>query len=255
MRLEVLGAMGTQSKGCHSISLLVGDRVLMDAGTGAFNLNIEQTDHIGDVLITHSHLDHTAMLCFIAESRIDSKEGPGLNVYSQLETVNAIRSGFLNDAIWPNFEKIKIGETSLMSFVDIKPLEPLSINGLNFTPFSVHHPVPTVGFCVHGDHENFVFIADVFDMPDESYAYLNQLENFRRMTIEISFPEGKEELAKISGHMTPLLLEKLLERLPKDLEVFYCHMKPRYKDDIFEQVKKRFGDKLRPLEDGMIFDI
>ena len=256
MELRILGADGTQSSGCASVSALADGRVLIDAGTGAHGLSLAEMDKIGDALITHSHLDHTGMLCFLAESRIGGAGGPGLRVHSFPETADAVREGFLNGKIWPDFENIKIEGTPLMSFSPFAAFERLNIGGLRATPFPVKHAaLPTAGFCLNGGRENFVFISDIFDMPEETRAYLAGLENFRRMTIEVSYPEGMEELAETAGHLTPRTLEKILAKLPSGLEVYYCHVKPRYWEAITEQVEKRFGGEVRPLKAGMCFDI
>ena len=255
MKLRILGATGTQCRGAHSMSALVNESLLLDAGTGAFNLGMEEINGIADALITHSHLDHTAMLCFLAETRIGGPDGHGLRVRCLPDTAEAIRRGFLNGEIWPDFENLHLNGQALMSFAPFAPFEKLEIGGASITPFPVEHEVPTVGFCLHGERENFVFIADIFEMPEATCAYLNGLSNFRRMTVEVSFPEGSEKTAAVSGHLTPKTLEALLAKLPSEVEVFYCHMKPRYQDEIMEQMQKRFGDRARPLQSEMVFDI
>lgn len=255
MKVKILGASGAQCRGHDSTSVLVGGRTLIDAGIGAYNLPLSEMEQIGDVLLTHSHLDHTAMLCLIAESRAGAPDGPGLLVHSLSETADAVRKGFLNGAIWPDFEKIDIGGTPLMSFAPFEPFREIEAGGLRVTPFPVGHVVPTVGFCLHGDREKFVFIADICELPAESAEFLSGLKNIGRMTVEVSYPEGMEDLARASGHLTPLLLEDVLAKMPSGKEILYCHVKPRWRDDIDAQIKKRFGGRLQPLLAGMEFDI
>ena len=255
MELKILGADGTQCEGSSSVSALADGRVLIDAGTGAHGLSLAEIDRIKDALITHSHLDHTGMLCFIAESRIGASGGAGLRVHSFPETAEVIRSSFLNGKIWPDFENIEIEGAQLMTFKNFTAFKRLDLDGFSATPFPVlHASLPTAGFCLHGARENFAFIADVYEIPEETYAYLNGLENFRRMTIEISYPEGQEKMAEIAGHLTPALLEKILAKLPGVEEVYYCHVKPRHRDEVDNQVKKRFKGLVRPLKTGMVFE-
>ena len=255
MKINILGADGAQNGNFNSISALVDGRVLIDAGTGASGLSLDDVSSLGDAMLTHSHLDHTAMLCFVAESRIGNPSGHGLRVHCHPETADAIREGLLNEKIWPDFESIEIDGVPLMSFVYFKDFEPVLFDGFKATPLPVMHTVPTYGFCLSGEKENFVFISDICDMPKETERYLNELPNFHRMTIEVSFPEGAEKLAEVSGHLTPILLEKLMKRMPDLEEVFYCHVKPRYSDEIDAQMKNRFGDKIKRLQTGMQFDI
>ncbi|MGI9305881.1 MAG: MBL fold metallo-hydrolase [Gammaproteobacteria bacterium] len=256
MELKILGADGTQCMGCASISALVDGRVLIDAGTGAHNLSMQEIDQIRDVLVTHSHLDHTGMLCFLAESRIGGPDICGLCVHSFPETADAIREGFLNNKIWPDFEKIKIEGKPLMSFKSFTPYKPIKFGELRATPFPVDHAgLPTAGFVLTSGIEEFVFISDIYKMPKKTLTFLNGLKKFRRMTIEVSFPEGKEDLAKSAGHLTPLLLEQILEHLPQVEDVFYCHVKPRYGMEIDAQIQNRFGKRVRALQTGMLFDV
>lgn len=254
MRLEFFGAVGDQQKGCYSVSLLVNGRVLIDAGIGAFHMPFSKTKNVADILLTHSHLDHTGMLCFIAENRIGEPGGHGVSVHCLPETAAAVREGFLNGKIWPDFEQINVHGVPLMSFSCFKPFAKISIGDFNATALPVNHAVPTVGFCLHGSKENFVFIVDVYSLTPETYEYLNALENFRRMTIEVSYPEGQEKMAELAGHLTPVLLEKIMDKLPS-VEILYCHIKPRYENDIIEQMQRRFGERARPLAARTILDI
>lgn len=256
MQVRILGATGAQCGKSSSISVLVNGRVLVDAGTGAYNLSLAEMEKIDDALITHSHLDHIAMLCFVAECKIDAPGGHGLRVRCFPETAEAIRNGLLNNQIWPDFENIRIGGEALMSFEYFRPFETIECGGVRTTVFPVEHAdVPTAGFALHGENETFVLISDVHSLSDETYAYLHSLKNLRRMTIETSFPDNKEDIAKAAGHLTPALLADIIARLPEVPEIYYCHVKPRYEAEIAAQIQQRFGGRVLPLQAEMVFDI
>ena len=257
MKLRILGAAGAQCGKVASISALLGGRTLIDAGTGAHHLTLEEMDEIQDVLITHSHLDHVTMLCFIADCKIGSPKGHGMRVRCLPETADAIRTGLLNGKIWPNFEKIVVDGVPLMSFEYFRPFEKIDLGGGAVAiPFPVDHAdVPTVGFALQTKGESFVFISDVRAMSDETYDFLHSLPNLRRMTIETSFPDGKEAVARASGHLTPSMLQEIVDRLPKQAEIFYCHVKPRYDAEVGVQMAKRFGERVKGLRENMEFDI
>ena len=59
MKIEVLGASGSASKGCRLTSLLINDTIALDAGSLAQTLTIERQEAVRSILLTHSHLDHT----------------------------------------------------------------------------------------------------------------------------------------------------------------------------------------------------
>lgn len=254
MKMKILGSSGSQFDGLHTTSLLIGDRLLLDAGTGTSTLGVEAIDRIENVLLTHCHLDHTATLCFIADCRIGGKNGHGLRVRCLQETADALREGMLNGKIWPDFEKIVIDGVPLMSFEIFKPFEQLEIDGIRITPLPVEHQVPTSGFCLEGDKGNFLVLIDMDGMPDETLQFINKIPDLHAMTMEVSFPEGMETLAKAAGHLTPLMLGELLDKMPGEVPVYYCHLKPRYHKEIVAQMHARFGDRAVLLEQGMEFE-
>ena len=63
MKLRVLGCSGGIG-GPHlrTTSLLLDQDILIDAGTGAADLSIDQLAAIDHVFLTHTHLDHIAAL-------------------------------------------------------------------------------------------------------------------------------------------------------------------------------------------------
>ncbi|MBL2595817.1 MBL fold metallo-hydrolase, partial [Klebsiella pneumoniae] len=62
MQIRVLGCSGAIAKDCRTTSFLVGNRILIDAGTVVGDLTLEEMGRIDHVLLTHSHLDHIAAL-------------------------------------------------------------------------------------------------------------------------------------------------------------------------------------------------
>ena len=254
MRLKILGNMGGSCRGQYSSSALINDSLLLDVGTGAQQLSLARMLKIDDVLLTHSHLDHMAMLFFLMDCQIGRKNR-SLQVHCLKETAVALRRFFFNDHIWPDFENIKVDGVPIMEFNYLTPYQRQTINGCDITPLPVQHTVPTVGYCLHGDGEDFVFISDILDADDDCWEYLNNLKRFRRMTIEISFPDEMEKVAKDSFHLTPKMLERLLKKIPSGVEVFFCHAKPQVYGEVLQQVEARFVGRVKPLQRGMVFYI
>lgn len=68
MKVQVLGCSGAIAQGCRTTSFLLGDDLLVDAGTGVGDLSLEQMARIDHVLLSHSHLDHVASLPLLLDA-------------------------------------------------------------------------------------------------------------------------------------------------------------------------------------------
>ena len=63
MKVRVLGCSGgIGGNSLRTTCLAVDDDILIDAGTGAGDLSLEELTRIDHIFITHSHLDHIACL-------------------------------------------------------------------------------------------------------------------------------------------------------------------------------------------------
>ena len=251
MKCRVLGHTAGACRGFPSTAALVDDDILLDAGTGASALYGAEMAKVGDLLLTHSHLDHVVMMCFVS----DYRQADGLNVHCLPETADALRTGVLNNEIWPRLDRIEVGGRPLIAFRPIRPFETFEVRGRKFTPLPARHTVPCVGFCLHGERENLVWFSDIRDADDAVWEWLRGLENFRRIVMEASYPEESEAMAEKTGHLTPKSLEGLLARLPGDLRVYCGHVKPREANRVAAQLGTRFGDRVSLLEAGQVFEI
>ncbi len=248
MKLKILGNSGGALKNSYSMSSLINNHILFDCGTGLLNISNETLPNITDVILSHCHLDHTAMLPFLLDFKVGNSTNASVTVHCLEETAETLRAYMFNDLVWPDFEKIYVYDTPILKFNIIKPFETFNIKAATFTPLPVIHQVPTIGLCLHGEHENFVFIADIIDAEPETWDYINNLDNLKQMVMEVSFPNSLEAIAKASYHLTPRSFKELLDtNLPKDIRLYYCHIKPRYMDNIIEEMRF-LGEHISPLE-------
>ena len=104
------------------------------AGPGADNIPVPMVAKIENLILTHSHLDHTSMLCFLADARINN--GNGINIHCLKETADVIRRGLLNNDIWPDMESVQVDGRPLINFNYIKECYvEMKIDGCRITPF------------------------------------------------------------------------------------------------------------------------
>ena len=80
MRIRVLGCSGGIGSGSRTTALLIDDDVLIDAGTGIGDLELEDIDPIRHVFLTHAHLDHIAGLPMLADRVFDENFAVPLTV-------------------------------------------------------------------------------------------------------------------------------------------------------------------------------
>ena len=92
MRIRVLGCSGGIGAGARTSAMLVDNDVLIDAGTGIGDLDLEDIDTIRHVFLTHSHLDHVAGLPLLVDRVFDEDVATPLTVYARKETLAAVRA-------------------------------------------------------------------------------------------------------------------------------------------------------------------
>ena len=62
---------------------------------------------------------------------------------------------------------------------------------------------------------------------DALWKGARKLPDLKAVIVECSFPGGMEDIALASGHLTPVLLERELEKLGRpEVPIYLYHMKP-----------------------------
>ena len=116
MKIRVLGCSGAIARDCRTTSFLVGDDVLIDAGTGVGDLTLEEMEHIDHVFLTHSHLDHIAALPLMLDA-IGARRTAPMHVHALPATIAALQAHIFNDVIWPDFTRIPAPDAPFVRFV------------------------------------------------------------------------------------------------------------------------------------------
>jgi len=218
-------------------TFLINDVLAIDGGSLGYGLTLEQQRRVRRVVITHSHIDHTASLpVFIAEVFPFLKE-PVL-IYSTRDVISSLKEHIFNDLIWPDFHHIELlgGNHMGMRYVEIEAGLPFEADGLQITPVRMNHTVPTVGLAVEDSRAAVVFTSDTYH-TDEIWQTANRLENLKAIYVDVSYPNEMEDLAAASKHLTPQGLEKELGKLSREVPVFAVHLKPQYRSAVVHQLR------------------
>src|SRR5262245_37994791 len=103
MNFRVLGGYGSVGVRQRPSAFLVNNRILIDAGTVPGALTVPEQFAIEHAVISHSHLDHTVGLAFLAETLACVEADRPVTVTSLEPVVDALRTSVFNNVVWPDF--------------------------------------------------------------------------------------------------------------------------------------------------------
>jgi cAMP phosphodiesterase len=253
MKIQVLGGQGGLAKGFQTTSILIDEKLLIDAGAVAATLTVEQQSNIDHILISHCHLDHTKDLAFICDNCFGIRKTP-FQVHTH-ETVNKIiKEHLLNDILWPDFTALPNKTNPTMVINSIRPEKVLELGEFKVTPVLVNHPYDAMGFIVEKNDSAVLFTLDT-GSTDRIWEIARKTKNLKAIFTEISFPNELQKVADLSDHHTPVSLLREIAKMPKDIPIILSHLKPNYRDVILKQITEMNEKRISVLEkDGQIFN-
>lgn len=255
MRIRILGCNGGIGAGSRTSAMLIDNDVLLDAGTGIGDLELEDLRQIRHVFLTHAHLDHIAGLPMLVDSIFDVNFKVPLTVYARLETLDAIKTHLFNDVIWPNFAKLPSEQNPVLQYVTCNPGDTISIGHRDFRAVDVLHSVPSLGYTVQNSGGVFAVSGDT-KTNETLWPVLNACTDLKVLVIEVSFPDEQQELAAIAGHYCPSTMTRDLARLNSNPDIWLTGMKPGQEERILTQVISAVPDKnIRMLSPGTIITV
>ena len=253
MRVEILGCSGGIGGGRRTMCLLLDDDTLIDAGTGAGELNLDQMIAARTLFLTHAHLDHCCMLPMLADAAANFRDAP-LDVYALPETIAALRRNLLNGEIWPDYAALPSPECPYVRFHPIAVGETFEINGKRITALPAHHAVPCVGYCVDSGAASLAYSGDT-TLCEEFWQALNRTENLRHLLIETTFLNANTSSAQRSGHMSAELLARGLRMLQRPVQLHIVHMESGREADTLREVMQATGSfHPQALQRGQVFE-
>ena len=255
MRVRVLGCSGgIGGRHLRTTSLLVDHDILIDAGTGVEELSLAELKAIDALFITHSHLDHVAMLPMLVDTVGEFRDKP-LSVYATAQTIEILREHVFNWKIWPDFGEIPSAESPFMRFHPIDIGETRVLGQRRITVLPAVHTVPAVGYLLDSGLSSLAFSGDTGENP-ALWDVLNAVANLRYLLIETAFPDAQKSLALASKHLCPSLLASELARLSVPAEIYVTHLKPGHIEETMleiETVAARFNPRM--LQNNQIFEL
>jgi ribonuclease BN (tRNA processing enzyme) len=262
VKIRILGAHGSDLRldsgntvqRCSSVGFLVDDQLMVDAGTAASALTLDQQQQIKFVFLSHFHLDHIKELPTLADNLSGVVKVP-ITVGGILPVLQGLKTYLFNDKLYPNFFNLAPPEISVLKEQILELDKESRIGDLKITPILVNHTVPTAGLIIEDGQSALVYSADTYE-TDKIWAIASQIPNLKAVFIETSFPNEMPALARASKHLTPALLNIEFKKIGKpDLPLFIFHLKPPFRDRIKMQLADLAISNLTVLEEGQIVEI
>lgn len=263
MKVTFLGAHNSETSYSRCISIMVDNKIVIDAGGLTAALSMESQHDIQALLITHGHYDHTrdipniAMNFDIHMRLYHSVEQ--LDLYAAQPAREWIMDYLLNGKIYPNFTK-RPEKNPALRMLTVEPDKPENIGGYRVLPVSVSHPIPTVGYQITGAGDATVFYTG--DTGQGLTDCWRKIGNPQLLITEATLNNEREGEAMGHGHMTPNLLKRELT-IFRDMKgyiprVLLVHMTPDLEDDIkfeIEMVAKELNARIELAHEGMQVEV
>ncbi len=250
MRLRVLGCHGGELPTCKTTCFLIDGALALDAGALTATLPLEQLAKLDDIVLSHSHFDHVKDLPLIADLVVGLRDRP-IAIHASRECAKTLRDNVFNNALWPDFTRIPSRKNPVVKLKPFRSGATLKIGRYTIQSIPVSHPVESCGFVV-SDGQTAVAMSGDTGPTEKLWKVLNATQNLKAVLLETSFPNRLQELADLSGHLTPRTMRRELEKFHRNgAEVLLYHLKPAF----VPQVKRELdGLAVEVLEEGDEFD-
>jgi cAMP phosphodiesterase len=245
MLIRIIGGHGGVSPGFKATSYLIDGKLLIDAGSVASGIHIEEQNVIEHILISHPHLDHIKDLAFISDNCFGLRNSP-FEVYCNKTVKNAILTHLMNDIIWPDFTKLPSKETPTIRFNEIESEKELVLGEYKVLPVKVNHQGDAFGFIVTRKSSSILFTQDT-GPTERIWEIARNYSNLKAIFTEVSFPNKLEQIAIDSLHMTPSLLKKELIKMPDEIPIFLGHLKPNFQTELFLEIERINSERINIL--------
>ena len=256
MKFRVLGCSGGQLPGYNLSSFLIDDSLLIDAGSTTAALTLAAQQKIRDILVTHIHLDHVMALGTLADNLYGKCKVP-INVWSVRRVIDGLANSLFNNRVWPDFTRIT-GPTQRVPVLRLRCLPESKVTRVGqhaITAIGVDHVVSTIAFLIEFKNTTLLHIGDT-GPTTKVWSFANKYRHLDALVIETSFPNRLQDVADVSRHLTPQTLARELDKLAlKSPQIFITHLKPEFRREVIEELRKLKGHRLRILRDGDVLQL
>lgn len=254
MRFRVLGCSGSIGDNHNTTAFLVDDDLLIDAGTGLGTLALDALSRIDHVFLSHSHMDHVALLPMLVDATLSQRDKP-IVVHGTEATLDALSAHVFNWNVYPDFRKISSEGHVALKFKTFEAGTPVSVGGRTLIAIPVEHTVPTVAYHLSAGAGSLVVATDM-TVSDGFWPVVNGIGDLRYLLIETAFQEARRNICEVAGHLCPSLLAGELSKLERPAEVYIVHTKPSARAHIEDEIAALdLGRDIRFLAEGDVLEL
>ncbi len=255
MKLRVLGCSGGIGLGLETTSLLLDDSVLIDCGTGLGELSHKEMSKLQHIFITHSHLDHIAMLPMLLDTIYDHLVDRPLTLHCKQETFDILSKHIFNWDVWPNFFELPNAETPVIVYESMHPGDCIEFQDKIVKMVDVNHAVPASAFIVNNGRASLAFSGDTFT-NDSLWNALNEESHVDAIIVECGFTNEDEDIGRDAKHYYPNALATDLVKLQHRPKVYISHLQPGKEEEIINQLNSAITDfEIYRLSSGDIISL
>jgi ribonuclease BN (tRNA processing enzyme) len=207
VKIRILGAHSTESRGARLAALIVDGVLALDAGSLTSAMTLEEQRSIKAVLLTHHHFDHVRDLVTLGMN-LSVWQGQ-VPVYGLASTLKTVYSCLLDGSVYVNYAEFPSKERPCFRFVEVEPAAEFDVAGYRVWAIPVQHAVEAVGYQVESPQGRRLFYTG--DTGPGFVAAAGWVSPHVLIT-EVSGPNEKEAVLRRSGHLWPSALgDELVE--------------------------------------------
>ncbi|MEW6440964.1 MAG: 3',5'-cyclic-nucleotide phosphodiesterase [bacterium] len=235
MKLRVLGCFGGSAPGMRLTSYLIDERIAVDAGSLTEPLAIREQARITHLFISHCHIDHLVTLPFLLDNVLPWAENP-ITLWGPQETIRNIEEHLFNGSLWPDFTRIPNEKKPILRMQALAPGQTIEAHGLAITPFALDHMVACHGHLIQAPGAAVAICSDTASL-DGLVRILPQAVGLKAVILEASFPRRLARIAELSRHLSTDSFAREAARIPSDVPLLVCHLKPDCVQEITGEVR------------------
>jgi len=248
MKVRVLtSAPRASSDHQYLTTFIVDDAVAIDAGCLGLHYAAGDGPRLEHVFITHAHIDHVCTLPLFLESASHHRNGP-VRVYGSVETLRILREHLFNNRLWLDYDLLPDGGSHI-DLIQVEAERTVKIGDLRITAVPVVHPIPTFGYVIENGSRTLVFGADS-GPTDRIWEVARATRGLRAVFLECSLPNHLSELAARTGHLTPQLWIRELEKIPDGCAIVAVHIKPYHRQQVIAELAALADDRIQIAKPG-----
>jgi cAMP phosphodiesterase len=138
----------------------------------------------------------------MADSLLRVRTRP-IEVWSIRPVILQLRAHVFNGTIWPDFTRLPSPRNPILSFHEIREGQQQRIGKHEVLAVRVHHTVEAAGYLVSDGKASIIFGSDTGPTA-ELWEVANRAAGLQAIIVEASYPNRLEDLAGVSGHLTPI---------------------------------------------------